>query len=180
MRNASRLSAGRRENAVIVGIVDYHKPPAVSLIAKPIIHESEDINLWVIAPGEIDLGGNVSIGLLESGSIARMHPKYPGVRRRLPYSVRILDGNLRFPRRDMSLTSCWMVYSDSYPTPPRPMSATRLWSCEAACPCFSRRSAMMSSRPTNVLSLWNGTMIDGLGLFCARTRAGPSLARKQA
>jgi hypothetical protein len=35
----------------------------------------------------------------------------------------------------------------------------------------------MSSRPTNALSLWKGTMEDGLGLFRTRTRIWPLLAR---
>ena len=105
MRN--QVCVGRKENVVFVGVIDDHKPSAVRLVAKPVVYESEDISLRVIASGKFDFSRNVSIGLLESISIARMHPKHPGLRPRLLDSVRVLNGNLGLPTSDVSPTSRW-------------------------------------------------------------------------
>jgi hypothetical protein len=103
----NQVCVGTKKNVVFIGVIDDHKPLAVRLVAKPVIYESEDISLWVIASGKFDFGSNVSIGLFESGSIARMHPKHPGLRRRVPDSVRVLDRNLGLPTRDVSPASRW-------------------------------------------------------------------------
>ena len=38
LRNTDAIFVGGKENLIVVGIVDYHKPSAVSLIAEPFIY----------------------------------------------------------------------------------------------------------------------------------------------
>ena len=104
MRDAVRVRARGGEDPVVVGVVKYYKPSAVPLVAEPVIHEAEDISLWIIPAGQLDLGGNIRIGLLKSGGVARMHPKHPGLGCRLSHPVRIFDSNLRLPSQSMSVS----------------------------------------------------------------------------
>lgn len=76
-RVAAVAFAGK-EHFVVVSIVEYHEPSAVSLIAKPVIYKLEDISLWVLASGDFNLVSNVSVGLLKLGSICYIYLKHLG------------------------------------------------------------------------------------------------------
>ena len=49
--------------------------------------------------------------------------------------------------------------------PPRPTRPTRPWLCDASFSSFLLTSTRISSRPTNALSLWKGTVDKDFGLL---------------
>jgi hypothetical protein len=176
VRNACATFVSDEENIIVVSIGEYHKPTAISFIAKPMINQSEDVSLWVMASGKFDFGSNISISLLKPSGSACMHPKYPGLRLYLANSVGIFDRNLGLVKSDISMSSVRdnLLYRNGYPIPPKPTRASRAWFCDASCPRFFPISARTSSRPTNALSLWNGIIIDGLGNAEIRPHIGIS------
>ena len=96
-----RIFVEVKENVIIINVVQYHEPSAVALVAEPIRHQPQNVNIWIVSLRQLDLGCNVSITLCESGSIARVYPKHPSLWRRLFDSVCVFDGNLRLPRADL-------------------------------------------------------------------------------
>lgn len=63
-------------------------------IAKPVVHQLEDIRLWVSPSSNLDLGGDVAVALLEPGGVASIHPEHPRLRRPLACALGMLDGML--------------------------------------------------------------------------------------
>lgn len=70
LHNAYHIIVGGEEDIIVINIIGYHKPSAIPLIVKPVIHWLEVVRLRVIAAGKFNFSSNISIAVLKSGSVA--------------------------------------------------------------------------------------------------------------
>ena len=90
------IGAWSDEEASIVNIIQYKSPLPFLFIAQLVVHELEDIGLWILSSRDLDVGCNISKALLESGGIACVDPEHPCLRRAVSSSIGVFDGELRF------------------------------------------------------------------------------------
>jgi len=68
------------KDARIVGVVNYHDPVAIRLVAKPVANETENIGFRLIPARDLYSLGNFPVAFFESGRATCVDPKNPGFR----------------------------------------------------------------------------------------------------
>ena len=68
------------KDARIVGVVNYHDPVAIRLVAKPVANEMEYIDFRLIPARDLYSFGNFPVAFFESGRATCVNPKNPGFR----------------------------------------------------------------------------------------------------
>lgn len=108
---------------VIIDII-YDKNPFSDLpILQPVPEELENIGAGILAPGNPSTIGKVAQTFLVARGITRVNPENPGVRRMLPDSVAVFDGESRFSFGKVSL-----VQTRAGLTSPNPSKANETYS----------------------------------------------------
>jgi hypothetical protein len=68
------------KDAGIVGVVNYHNPVAIRLVAKPVANKTQYISFWFIPARDLYSFGNYPVTFFKSGCTTCVDPKNPDFR----------------------------------------------------------------------------------------------------
>ena len=97
-----RVAQWFAKELVIIDIIKDKNPFSDLPILQPVPEELENISVAILAPGNLSTVGKVAETFLAARRITRMNPENPGVRRLLPDSVAVFDGESRFSLQSQS------------------------------------------------------------------------------
>src|SRR6266480_2929841 len=75
----------------IISVIQYQKPRAIGIIAKPFVDELKCISIWIIMTRKSKLPSNIFVRFLESGAVAGVDPEYLCLGMTVSISVTVLD-----------------------------------------------------------------------------------------
>ena len=136
------VARSRREHASVVRIVHHQQPPPVLSLAQPVVHQLEHVRLRLLAPAHLDQFSDLAEALLQPRRVARVRPQYPRLRRAFGGAIAVLDSQLRLAATALVVVAGWGPLCRTYPTPPRPTSATRDAGAEHRSPICSSSVAV--------------------------------------